>query len=183
MENNFNSLEEKQNSLVEVEYEQLSITDGKINDIKKIRTLLTICIEGRVIYLCHPNHIFNHYEEGKTKEIVSVDWNDINVERMFQVNDYGRYSYVEQFCSNGKYNTRYLQKKSSHMMKKYYEQGKVDLVYPFVVLEDMGYNRYFVRGMICCNQDGYQVAFNPKMYKQLPNESVWEKGLRIGDNY
>lgn len=178
-------------NLIEVQYEQIPIINGKVDEeaMEKLNVLLTIYKDGNVIYLCHPKHLFEHYVENKeTKEISMVDWNGIDINRMFHVNDYGHFSMVEQCYSSGRYNYQYLRKKSSHMMRKYLSEGKVEMVYPFVVLEEI-YNssdntsEYFVRGMICCNQDGFQIAFNPKNDKKVLHESVWEKGLRMGDNY
>lgn len=177
-------------NLVDVLYEQISVIDGQIDkkDREKLDALLKVYQDGNVIYLCHPKHLFNHYiENGDTKEISSVDWDSIDIDKMSKVNDYGRFSMVEQCYSSGRYNYRYLTKKSSHMMRKYLSEGKVELVYPFVVLEEI-YNAstntssYFVRGIICSNQDGFQIAFNPKNKKRVFHESVWEKGLRMGDN-
>lgn len=178
-------------NLMEVKYAQIPIIEGQIDDKNKeiFNAILTIYKGGNVIYLCHPRHLFEHYVENKdTKEISAVDWDSIDVDKMFQINDYGKYSEVEQFHSSGSYNYKYLLKRGSHMMKKYLNEGKVEMVYPFAVLEEI-YNSsnhtfdYFVRGIICCNQDGFQIAFNPQNNKRALHESIWEKGLRMGDNF
>ncbi len=97
-----------------LEYEDLEMTDGVFSkqDLEKIKALLNIKKDGDVIYICHPRHLFDSLEEDPiTKEIVSVDLDSINIERMLHINDYGRYSIVEQICYKAHNQYTYLMKK------------------------------------------------------------------------
>lgn len=175
---------------MELEYEELEMNNGDFSEssTERLNALLTIRKDGNVIYLCHPRHLFDTLlENPDTKEIESVDFDSINVERMLSINDFGRYSIVEQICCRANNQFTYLMRKSSHMIKKYRNQGATQFSYPFAILEECyderGQVSYFVRGIICCNQTGFKVAFNPAAIKELPKESIWEKALRFGDNH
>lgn len=175
--------------LLSVDYELLEREDGRFSyeSIDKLKALLTIRNDGDMIYICHPKHLFdNMLENGETKEVQYVDLNSINIQRMFDMGDYGHFSMVEQLCISGNAPLKYIMKKSAHMMKRYQEKGVPQYTYPFVVLEGTYHGSeeptYFVRGIITCDMNGFYLAFNPLAVKKLPNESVWEKGLRLGDN-
>ena len=78
-------------------------------------------------------------------------------------------------------------KKASHMIKKYQKDGVSQFSYPFAILEEI-YNgieepQYFVRGLVNCSQKGFSLVFNPLAIKKLPQESIWQKALRFGDNF
>ena len=125
--------------------------------------------------------------DPNTKEITHADFNSINVQKMMSLKDFGRYSIVEQICSTRDNQFTYIMKKASHMMLKYQKDGISQFSYPFVILEEI-YNpfetpQYFVRGIIKCSQKGFSIAFNPLALKTTPSESVWQKGLRFGDNF
>lgn len=177
------------NELLAMEYGFLEREDnGFTNEsIDKLKALLTIRNDGDMIYICHPKHLFdNMIEDSETKEIEYVDLESINVQRMFDVGDYGHFSMVEQVCNRGNSPLKYIIKKAAHMMKRYKEKGVPQYTYPFVVLEEISHGSeeptYFVRGIVTCDVNGLYLAFNPLAVKKLPNESVWEKGLRLGDN-
>lgn len=173
-----------------LEYEDLEMNNGVLSESakEKLQALLTIYCEGNVIYICHPRHLFGTLEENaNTKEIVSVDLDSMNVDKMLSIGDYGRYSIVEQLCSKSNNQFTYLMKRVSHTIKKYRSTGAINFSYPLVILEEKysqftGFD-YFVRGIISCNQDGIRIAFNPLAMRELPKTSTWEKGLRLGDNY
>lgn len=178
------------NNLVQLVHEPLYWENNNFNaeSLEKLMALLTIRKEGNVIYICHPKHLFEVMKEDPdTKEIRYVDFNSINVEKMIRINDFGRYSIVEQICSKKSNQFTYIMKKAYHMIKKYREEGVPQFSYPFVILEKI-YNgpeepQYFVRGIVTCSQEGFSLAFNPLAIKKLPKESVWQKALQFGDNF
>lgn len=177
------------NNLVQLEYEPLAWENGNFSAeaSEKLAALLKIRKEGNVIYICHPHHLLDKcVEDTDTKQLNMVDFDSINVEKMLQCNDFGRYSIVEQICSKNNNQYTYFLRRASHMIKKYKEQGVTQFSYPLVVLEEIsnGFDKpqYFVRGIINCSQDGFSLAFNPLAIKALPKESIWQKALRFGDN-
>lgn len=178
------------NGLVTLEYESLEWEDHNFStsSLEKLRALLTIRKEGNVIYICHPKHLFDVMEEDPdTKEIKAVDFNRINVERMLQRKDFGRYSIVQQICCKRNNQFTYLWKRASHMIRKYQEEGTPQFSYPLAILEesnsDDGKKQYFVRGIVSFHQEGVLLAFNPLAVKECPRESVWQKGLRVGGHF
>lgn len=178
------------NNLVQLEYESLDWENGNFTaeSLEKLTALLKIRKEGNVIYICHPKHLFEAMKEDPdTKKIKYVDFDSINVEKLIKINDFGRYSIVEQICSKTNNQFTYVMKKSSNMIKKYQEEGVSNFSYPFVILEEIDNGveepQYFVRGIINCSQEGFSLAFNPLAIKTLPKESVWQKALRFGDNF
>ena len=172
-------------NLVKLEHEHLEFENNKFSDnsMEKLKAMLTIREEGHVIYICQPRHLFDSLTENPdTKEINCVDFDSINIEKMIQYNDFGRYSIVEQICSKTNNQFTYLFKKSSHIINKYQSRGLSHLSFPFAILERT-YKGYFVRGIINCNKKGISLAFNPIAIKTLPKENIWQKGLRFGDNF
>lgn len=178
------------NNLVQLEYEPLDWENNNFNSesLEKLKTLLSIRKEGNVIYICHPKHLLEVIiEDPNTKKIRYADFDNINVEKMIRLNDFGRYSIVEQICSRKNNQFTYIMKKASHMINKPREEGSPKFSYPFVILEEI-YNeleetQYFVRGIINCSQEGLSLAFNPLAIKTLPRESIWQKALKFGDNF
>lgn len=176
-------------NLMPLEYETLDYKNNKLSDIslEKLKAMLMIKEEGNIIYICHPKHLFDFIiEDFDTKEIKYVDFNSINIEKMMKYNDYGRYSIVEQICSKSNNQFTYVLKKASHMIKKYQDKGCPQFSFNFAVVEEID-NRfespqYLVRGIISCNRNGFSLAFNPRVDKNISKESVWQKGLRLGDN-
>ncbi len=171
--------------------EKLSYDLEELNSaasIEKLKAMLSIQTEGNLIYLCHPRHLFDELtEDSETKMITEVDWDSINVEKMIQYNDFGRYSIVEEICYKRKNQFDYLQRKAAHMMKKYQEKGYKEWSYPIAILEEVDHGlsapTYFARGIVNFNQSGISFAFNPIAVKELPKESIWQKGLKFGDNF
>lgn len=167
-------------SLEVLSYEPL--VEPQVFGDAKLKAMLSIRIDGDVIYLCHPRHLFDILvEDPETKMIQGVDWDSINVEKMMKYNDFGKYSAVNQNQFG------YLQKRATHMMKKYKEVGHSEWNYPIAILEekDNGSSTptYFARGIINFSQEGVSLVFNPLAVKEIPKESIWQKGLRFGDNY
>lgn len=173
------------NSLEVLSYE--SCEWNQQNGSSKLKAMLSIRTEGNVIYLCHPRHLFDVLvEDPKTKMVQGIDWDSINVEKMKQYNDFGKYSIVEE-NSKGHNQFNYLQKRAAHMIKKYKEMGHSEWNYPIAILEEIDNGSsiptYFARGIVNCNQEGISLAFSPVAVKEIPNESIWQKGLRFGDNF
>jgi len=159
---------------------------GEIDE--KVKAMLSIRTEGNIIYLCHPRHLLDELKEDfETKMIQEINWDSINIEKMKKYNDFGRYSIVEEICYERNNQYSYLQRRGIHMLKKYKEMGHSEWHYPIAILEeiDHGINppTYFVRGIVNFNQEGISLAFNPSAVKESPKESVWQKGLRFGDNF
>lgn len=178
------------NNLVQLIYEPLSWENGNFTSesLEKLMALLEIRTEGNRVYICHPKHLFEVMEEDPdTKEIRYIDFDSINVEKMVRLNDFGCYSIVEQICYKKNNQFTYIMKKALHMIKKYQKEGVSQFSYPFAILEEI-YNevegpQYFVRGLVNCSQEGFSLVFNPLAIKKLPQESIWQKGLRFGDNF
>lgn len=174
-------------NLVTLEYTPLDWEEKSFSarSLEMLEALLTIRKEGNLIYICHPKHIFDMYvEDGNTKEVKRVNFRCLNVERMFKYNDCGRYSMVDQMCSKTNNQLTYLLKRASHMIKKQQQAG-LSLSYPLAVLEEDHSDfevRYIARGIVSCDEKGIRVAFNPEVIKTPAKETVWQKGLRFGDN-
>lgn len=178
------------NNLTQLEYDFLECESNEFTaeSLEKLKTLLTIRTEGNMIYICHPSHLFETMlEDSNTKEIKYVDFDNINVQKMINLNDFGRYSIIDQISPKKNNQFTYITKKASHMIKKYQEKGVSHFSYPFAILEEINSElsepQYFVRGIIKCNQKGFSLAFNPLAVKELPQESVWQKALRFGHNF
>lgn len=176
--------------LMLLEYEDLEWKDNSFSDssMEKLNSMLMIKKDGNIIYICYPNHVFDKMEvDCTTKEIKAVDFGSVNIEKMRSINDFGRFSIVEQLCSKSNNQFTYILKKASHMIKKYKQEGKDEFSYPFLILEEIKKEdedpQYFARGIISCNQKGFSIAFNKEAIKTMNTDSVWQKGLRFGDNY
>lgn len=177
-----------------VEYEEFIIENGELTTEakKRYQQLLEIQRDGNVIYICHPRHILEqgtYITDGKTKDIVEVDWDKINFEQMKSYNDYGKFSIVEQICQRRKNQFTHVQKKANHMLKKYKQLDITEFSYPLVITEEIMDLRgpgstLLVRGIISFNQNGLKIAFNPEFEKTLSTEkeSIWSKALKFSDN-
>lgn len=179
----------KKENLIPLEYEHLDWENHNFSDesMEKLKAMLSIRNDGNLIYICHPRHLFDFVSEDfRTKEIRYVDFNSINIAKMMRYNDFGRYSLVDQICYKSNNQFTYFLKKASHMMKKYQREGLLEFSFPFAVLEEIhnGFEKpqYFVRGIINCSQNGFSLAFNPLAIKNIPNKSIFEKGLYFGNN-
>lgn len=180
----------EENNLTPLEYDILEWENHDFTDSskEKLNAMLTITKEGNAIYICHPRHVFDEMvEDSDTKEVKSVNFDSINIDKMKQYNDFGCYYIVQQICSKSNNQFTYLMRRTTHMIKKYQSDGLSQTSYPLAIIEEIDNGiepaQYFARGIISCNQDGFSLAFNPLMNKTLPKESVWQKGLRFGDNF
>lgn len=151
--------------------------------------LLTIKRDGNIILLCHPRQVFDMVSEDfDTKIIEKVDWDSINIDKMKKYNDFGEFSMVSQCCFKNKNQFTYFKKKASHMMKRYKDLGAEKMAYPMAIIEgvyDLSNDKYnyYARGIICITQNGYAYGKSPYYTAKKHKESVWEKALRMGDNY
>ena len=146
-----------------VEYQVLG---DNINNLDlELDDILTIRDDRNVVYICHPNHVFKNCVTSDNKEILSVDWDNIDINMMFLHDDYGCYSIIEQVYESDNNQFNYIKKKASHMLRKYANDGAPNYSYPFVVVEEMDSDTdytYFVRGIISCSEDGVKLAYNPQ---------------------
>lgn len=173
------------NGLEKLEYEQLQWNENSFDDssANKLQAMLSIWKDGNIIYLCHPNHLFDAKTDNyDTKEIAAINWDNINIEKMMKYNDFGRFSMVDQLSPKGVNQFNYLFKKVSHMLK----EDPQHICSLAILEESYGQDqepRYFVRGIVSCSKDGILLAFNPAAAKTNPYEksSVWQKGLRFGN--
>lgn len=178
-------------NLEEINYELVECPNNRFTEEakEKIKELLTIKVEGNSIYLCHPRHVFEGISEDfETKVISKVDWNSINIEMMKRYNDYGEFTIVEQLCYKNNNQYSYLSKRVKHMMKKYQDLGIEKFACPIAVVEEAyeepeNTSKYFARGIICATKNGFALGTAPNYTYSRKKESVWEKGLRLGDNY
>lgn len=178
-------------NVVTVDYEQFDVINGNVNHkLKdKLDELLMIYNAGNIIYICHPVEIFQYLVTDKsTKQPIYVDWDSIDAIKMFNSKSYERISMSEQMFSSGLINRRYIDKKGFEMMRKYLGEGYPEYVYPFVIVEEVenrrGPNQYVVRGIICKNQDGYQIAFNPQFVIEAKKGiSGLGRAIRMGSYY
>jgi len=166
-------------ALVNCEPLEYKFLGDNINNLScELDDILTIRNDRNVIYICHPNHIFKNCINGDDKEILGVDWNNIDVNAMFIHDDYGCYSIVEQVYETDNNQFNYIRKKATHMLRKYASDGAFNYVYPFVILEEMdGDNEftYFVRGIISCSNDGVKLAYNP----EYDNVKTYQKRIEM----
>lgn len=177
---------------MELDYESLELKDGALtpDGLVKIRDLVKVSVEGNIIYICNPKHVFDCLEiELATKTVLSVDLNSVNVPRMKGIGQFGQFSIVEQLCSKDNNQLAYLYKHSNHMLKKYREQGQVLYSSPYAIIEEHivpsieQKEQYSVRGIINFTQDGISIAYCPSFNRTFPKSSVWEEGLSISGNY
>ena len=67
-----------------VEYQVLG---DNINNLDlELDDILTIRDDRNVVYICHPNHVFKNCVTSDNKEILSVDWDNIDINMMFLLN-------------------------------------------------------------------------------------------------
>lgn len=167
-----------------LKYEDLPVVMGKLDStaMEKMKEMLMLHDEGNVIYICHAKHAFDFLiEDQDTKRINAVDWDSVNVSKMKSYRDYGEYSMMKQMFNKKDNQYTYLYNRARHFMNKYRESDS-QMQYPLAIIEEKYYGECVARGIISCSQDGFHLAFSPKIIRKWPNENVWQKGLRMGDN-
>ena len=108
-----------------------------------------------------------------------MNWDDIDVERMFLINDLKHSLYFHDIFD-------YVHKRLRNEIMREIKKGNKEVLSYLVVVEQI-YNSnednyYFVRGIIRGDYKGYSLAFNPDYEKRIP-KSIWEKSLRIVGKY
>ncbi len=155
----------------------------------KLKELLTIRRDGNILFLCHPRHIFDEIEEDReTKCIERVKWDSINISKMKQYNDYGKYSMVEQLCSPTDNQITYLKKRVTSGLEKCQREGIENPLLPIAVVEGVYDSKkddytYYARGIVCATKKGFLLGKSPNYVYMGAKESIWQKALRISDNY
>lgn len=163
-------------------FEKLGNKNGSIlteNGKKKMRDMLSVWDDGHCIYITHPNHIFKGAKliTPDTREIKHVNWNHIDVEKMFRMNQ-------AQIFLSSNYNEafRYVHNHMESQIKQEAEKRNQDsTICHLAVVEQYRFeyeNYYLVRGIIKRDYNGYRIAFNPE-YKDTTPKSVLEKSLRF----
>ncbi len=143
-----------------------------------IRDLLEVLESDHSVMLCHPNHIFKNKPITKNNQVITrINWDNINPLRMLQCADYG------EFVEAGKA-YQFAHRRLRHQILPALKQGDSNVVKYLVVVEKYDFDNtdnYVVRGIIKGDANSISLAFNPEYAKTI-TRSVWEKGLRMGDN-
>ncbi len=184
-------MEDKTLGLEEINYDVVECEGNKFTEEAKdkLEELLTIRRDGNIILLCHPRHVFDKIkEDNETKLISKVNWDSINIEKMEQANDFGRYSMVEQICSREDNQFTYLQKRVCHAMEVSQDRGVEKPICPVAIIEGVYSEQkyeydYYARGILCATKNGFAFGKSPNYVYLGHKESIWEKSLRFGDNY
>ena len=149
---------------------------------KKLMIDMLSVYDNHAIYICHPNHIFEGTKpiNRDVREMAYIDWDDIDVDKMYRINDY------EIFLSPDPNRAfKYVHSRLGHQVTQEINKGNKDTAVSYlVVVEKYIYDcqeNFLVRGIIKGDKDGYSIAFNPEYEETIP-KSVFEKGLRMGDH-
>ena len=165
-----------------VYFERLESVKGSIfddNGKKVIQDMLSVWDDGHCIYICHPNHIFDGAKPitKDVRNIKCINWNDINIEKMFRIKDYKTFVYPD--CTEA---FRYVHSRLGHQIMQEVKKGnKENAVSYLAVIEKYRFDYedyYLIRGIIKGDYKGYSIAFNPEYKKVIP-QSVWDKSLRF----
>lgn len=149
------------------------------NGKKLIQEMLSVWDDGHCIYICHPNHIFAGAKPitKDVREIKNINWNEIDVEKMYRINEYKTFvssEYNEAF--------KYIHNHLGHQIMQEVKKGnKKTAISYLTVIEKYHFDYedyYLVRGIIRGDYEGYSIAFNPEYQKVIP-QSIWEKSLRF----
>lgn len=148
------------------------------NGKKIMQDMLSVWDDGHCIYICHPNHIFSGAKliTPDVKEIKNINWDEIDIERMFKIQDYKTFTTVE--CNNA---FQFVHERLRHQIMSQIKKGNKNTAISYlVVVEKYHYDYedyYLIRGIIRADYNGYSIAFNPEYKKVIP-QSIWEKSLR-----
>ena len=146
---------------------------------KMMEDMLSVIDDGHCIYVCHPNHIFAGDKpiNGEVKRMLNVNWNDIDVSRLFRVGDYGTFVLPEATEA-----FKYIHAKLGNAIMKQVKEGHKDTALSYLaVVEKYRFDAeefYMIRGIIQGDYEGYSLAFNPEFQKTIP-QSVWDRSLRF----
>lgn len=144
-----------------------------------IQDMLSVWDECHCIYICHPNHVFGGPKllTKDVKDIKCVNWDDINIEEMFEIDSYG--VFWDSDCSAAfKYIHNYMM---PHIMKAV-QKGNIENASRYLtIVEQYSYDNedyYLIRGIVKGDNKGYSVAFNPEYQKAIPKTGL-DKSLRF----
>ena len=166
----------------EVYFDRLESIKGSIfddNGKKVIQDMLSVWDDGHCIYICHPNHIFDGAKPitQDVRNIKCINWDDIDIEKMFRINDYKTFVYPD--CTEA---FKYVHSRLGHQIMQEVKKGNKDNAVSYLaVIEKYRFDYedyYLIRGIIKGDYKGYLVAFNPEYKKVIP-QSVWDKSLRF----
>lgn len=158
-----------------VYFKRLGNKKGSIFDeegTKQIQNMLSVWDEGHCIFVCHPNHLFagEKLQTADVREIKHINWNDIDINKMRTVNDYGTFVYPD--CRTA---FRYVHNRLGHHVRKAMERGTSSFATYLVVVEKYTFDNednYLVRGIIKGDMQGYSIAFNPEYQGVIPQSSI-----------
>ena len=165
-----------------VYYERLKNQKGSIfdeNGKKIMQDMLSVWDDGHCIYICHPNHIFDGAKPitKDVREIKNINWNDIDIEKMFRINDYKTFTLPE--CNEA---FKYVHSRLGHQIMQEVKKGNKETAVSYLAIVEKYHfdyeDYYLVRGIIRGDYKGYSISFNPEYQKVIP-QSVWEKSLRF----
>ena len=171
-----------ENRTSEINYKRLKSVYGSFFDDegkKIIEDILSVWDDGHCIYICHPNHIFagNKLITKDNREIKNINWNDIDINKMFRINDYKTFispEYYEAF--------KYIHNRLGHQILGEVKKGNKDTAVSYLAVVEkyrFDYEDYYlIRGIIRGDYEGYSIAFNPEYQNTIP-KSVWDKSLRF----
>lgn len=164
-----------ENNLVKINYQEF--INQKLEATNPIfLDLLQINNNNTALYICHPKHLFKIFKENdKTKQLEEVDWNLLNLKKLWRKKDFGYFNLDN--VTEKKNQFSYITKKSVHMMETFLKYNIPEACYPFAILEEktMGNKKlYFARGIINSYQDGFEIAYNPA-YKIVKEENYQKK--------
>lgn len=137
--------------------------------------------DSHCIHICHPNHLFAGAKAltPDVREMVNINWDDIDIERMLRIGDYKAFS-SPNISQAFRYVHKCLGDQVMNMNKKGLKKEAVGYLAVVEKYQFDGEDNYLVRGIIRGDHEGYSLAFNPEFQKTIP-QSLWEKSLRFSD--
>lgn len=158
---------------MENEFKRLDLKN-KEESGKVMKELLDVW-NNNCIYICHPNHL-----DINPDEIINGDWDNINVDKMFEKGDYQTFITFQCDLAYNYLKNRLINDFKMQLAKK----DPDNAICYLVVLEGYRYNsedNYLVRGIVRADRLGMSVAFNPE-YEKIIVRNPFEIGLRLGDD-
>lgn len=112
--------------------------------------------------------------------MANINWNDIDIERMFRIKEYK--TFLTPDCSQ---TFRYVHSRLGNQIMRGISQKNGEYAISYLaIVEQYTFDyedNYLVRGIIRGDREGYSIAFNPEYQKTIP-QSIWEKSLRMSDH-
>lgn len=152
-----------------MEYKRLDFVNNMTEFREVMRDMLSVRY-NHCIYVCHPKHIFKNGQ----------DWDDIDMEKMFRINDYKTFITID--IKNA---FVYAQNRIRHDFESQKEKKGVDNAVSYVAVVERyryeGVDNYIVRGLIRYDKEGYSVAFNPEYVEAIP-KNIFDEWLQFDDD-